>query len=89
VSLRYQINLRVLLSALCILILGSTVTIWQARNAVNNEVESSINLALQWVELSLGYKTIANYSTQIKKKLSVNSVAELAHIAVLYDMVNH
>ena len=40
-------------------------------------------------ELSLGYKTIANYSTQIKKKLAVNSVAELAHIAVLYGMVNH
>ena len=52
-SLRYQINLRILLSALCILILGSTVTIWQARNAVNNEVESSINLAVQLVELSL------------------------------------
>jgi DNA-binding NarL/FixJ family response regulator len=40
-------------------------------------------------DLSLGYKTIANYSTQIKKKLAVNSVAELAHIAVLYGMVNH
>jgi len=40
-------------------------------------------------ELSLGYKTIANYSTQIKKKLNVSSVAELAHIAVLYKIVNH
>jgi len=40
-------------------------------------------------ELSLGYKTIANYSTQIKKKLNVSSVAELAHIAVLYGIVNH
>lgn len=40
-------------------------------------------------DLSLGYKTIANYSTQIKKKLGVNSVAELAHIAVLYGMINH
>ncbi|MDC9729063.1 MAG: response regulator transcription factor [Methyloprofundus sp.] len=40
-------------------------------------------------ELSLSYKTVANYSTQIKKKLDVNSVAELAHIAVLYGMLNN
>ena len=33
-------------------------------------------------ELCLGYKTIANYSTQIKKKLQVSTTAELAHIAV-------
>ena len=33
-------------------------------------------------ELCLGYKTIANYSTQIKKKLQVSTIAELAHIAV-------
>jgi two-component system sensor histidine kinase UhpB len=52
-SLRYQINVRVFLSALCILILGSFLTVWQARDAVNKEVESSINLAVQLVELSL------------------------------------
>jgi len=40
-------------------------------------------------QLCIGYKTVANYSTQIKKKLNVSSVAELAHIAVLYGMVNH
>ncbi len=32
-------------------------------------------------ELCLSYKTVANYSTQIKKKLHVSSVAELARIA--------
>ncbi|MBW6454002.1 MAG: response regulator transcription factor, partial [Methyloprofundus sp.] len=40
-------------------------------------------------QLCIGYKTVANYSTQIKKKLNVSNVAELAHIAVLYGMVNH
>ncbi|GAW86122.1 two-component system, NarL family, invasion response regulator UvrY [Bathymodiolus platifrons methanotrophic gill symbiont] len=40
-------------------------------------------------ELCLGYKTVANYSTQIKKKLNVTTVAELAHIALLYGVVNH
>ena len=33
-------------------------------------------------ELCLGYKTIANYATQIKKKLRVSSVAELTRIAL-------
>ncbi|MBT4145866.1 MAG: response regulator transcription factor [Gammaproteobacteria bacterium] len=39
-------------------------------------------------ELCLSYKTIANYSTQIKKKLNVATVAELTHIALLSGMVN-
>ncbi len=40
-------------------------------------------------QLCIGYKTVANYSTQVKKKLGVSSVAELAHIAVLSGMVNY
>jgi DNA-binding NarL/FixJ family response regulator len=32
-------------------------------------------------ELCLGYKTVANYVTQIKKKLSADSVIELVRIA--------
>jgi len=33
-------------------------------------------------ELCLGVKTVANYSTQIKTKLNVNTAAELARIAI-------
>lgn len=33
-------------------------------------------------QLCLGQKTVANYATQIKKKLRVDTVTELAHIAV-------
>ena len=33
-------------------------------------------------QLCLGHKTVANYSTQIKKKLHAATTAELAHIAV-------
>jgi len=40
-------------------------------------------------ELCLGYKTVANYVTQIKKKLHVSSIAELAHIAVMQGVVKH
>lgn len=33
-------------------------------------------------ELRLGHKTVANYSTQIRSKLHVGTLAELAHIAI-------
>jgi len=41
------------------------------------------------VELCIGYKTVANYATQIKKKLHVASIAELAHIAVILGIMKH
>jgi len=40
-------------------------------------------------ELCLSYKTVANYSTAIKKKLKVSTVTELTHIALMYGIVNH
>ncbi len=40
-------------------------------------------------ELCLGYKTVANYVTQIKKKLQVSSIAELAHIAIILGIMKH
>jgi two-component system, NarL family, invasion response regulator UvrY len=33
-------------------------------------------------QLCLGHKTVANYATQVKKKLQVDTTTELAHIAV-------
>ncbi len=38
-------------------------------------------------ELCLGYKTVANYATRIKKKMQVSSVAELAHVAVILGVI--
>ncbi|MCB1748729.1 MAG: response regulator transcription factor [Gammaproteobacteria bacterium] len=38
--------------------------------------------------LSLSYKTIANYSTQIKSKLEVGTAAELARLAIRHGIVN-
>lgn len=38
-------------------------------------------------QLCLGQKTIANYATQIKKKLQVDTTTELAHIAVNLGMM--
>lgn len=39
-------------------------------------------------ELCLGYKTVANYGTQIRNKLNVSTVAELAHIAMVLGVIN-
>ena len=40
-------------------------------------------------EMCLGYKTIANYGTQIRNKLQVSSVAELAHIALVSGVMKN
>ncbi|MDO9267781.1 MAG: response regulator transcription factor [Methylobacter sp.] len=40
-------------------------------------------------ELCLGYKTVANYGTQIRSKLKVSTVAELAHIAIVLGMMKN
>jgi len=53
-SLRYQISVRILLISLCILFLGGSISIWQARQAVSNEVDSSISLALQLIKIGVG-----------------------------------
>ena len=59
-SLRLQITLRILLLSIGILILGCGTAIWQARNAVDEEIESSINLALQLIELSFSTTSVVN-----------------------------
>jgi DNA-binding NarL/FixJ family response regulator len=38
-------------------------------------------------EMHLGYKTVANYSTQVKSKLNVSSVAELTNIAMVSGVI--
>ena len=40
-------------------------------------------------QLCLGQKTVANYATQVKKKLHVNTSAELAHIAMPLSLLPH
>jgi len=38
--------------------------------------------------LSLSYKTVANYSTQIKSKLNVSTLADIARLAIRYNIVD-
>lgn len=39
-------------------------------------------------ELCLGYKTVANYGTQVRNKLKASTVAELANIAMILGLLN-
>ena len=55
-SLRLQINIRIILTSIAILVLGSSVAIWQARSAVSKEIDSSLNLAAQLIKLNFDNK---------------------------------
>ena len=48
-SLRYQINARILFLAICIFVIGGSITLWQAKRAVQEEMQSSIHLAVQLI----------------------------------------
>ncbi len=37
--------------------------------------------------LCLSYKTVANYSTQIKSKLNVSTIADIARLAIRYNII--
>lgn len=52
-SLRYQIHLRILLTLLIVLSLGGATLVLQARQSVAKEVQSSVQLAVQLIKLSL------------------------------------
>lgn len=59
-SLRTLINLRIVLSVILILILGSVTAVWQARQSVAKEVQSSITLALQMIEFGFAQAPTQN-----------------------------
>lgn len=67
------------------MVLGAIVAVWQARSAVNKEVESSINLAMQLIKLGLsGQSDLAVDETDWIYRL--NALQETRHLTIqLYD----
>ncbi|MDG1122538.1 MAG: sensor histidine kinase [Glaciecola sp.] len=57
-SIRALINLRIIASLILILVFSGIVAIWQARNSVEKEVRSSINLAVQMIEFGLNQDSL-------------------------------
>lgn len=80
-SLRYQINLRILLSALCILVLGGSIAVWQARQSVAKEVASSINLAVQLISFTLSH-TSTETRTSLDWIAQLNNLQEIRHLSI-------
>ena len=86
-SLRKQIIYRILSSALCILLLGGALAIWQARKSVDKEVDASSHLALQLIALSLDNNGVfrqsddlSHLSTLQQTKFSVGNGIQLFQI---------
>ncbi len=77
-SLRYQISIRILLISLCVLFIGGTIAIWQARKSVSEEVDSSINLAIQLIKIGIGTTKI--HQTDWMFRLS--SLEQTRHLTI-------
>ncbi|MGR9099181.1 MAG: ATP-binding protein [Gammaproteobacteria bacterium] len=61
-SLRLQINLGIFLSFLIILGLGGAAAVWQARNSVSEEVESTVALAYRLIATGLTQPTLSAFN---------------------------
>lgn len=88
-SLRGVINLRILTSALAIVILGVVLAIWQARESVREEVNSSYNLALQMLEFGLNQFTRDEHS-ESEWLEQISRLRETRHLQIkLFDKKGH
>ncbi len=76
-SLRYQINAQILFLACCIFIIGGSITLWQAKRAVQDEMQSSIHLAVQLISFNLSQSNLrTEWLTQL------NALKETRHLRI-------
>jgi two-component system, NarL family, sensor histidine kinase UhpB len=80
-SLRYQLNIRILFSFFCILVLGGSIAIWQARHAVEKEIDSSIHLALQLITFSM-LRAPQSTPTENDWLAELNALKETRHLSI-------
>lgn len=76
-SLRYQINIRIFFLSVCVLLLGGTIVIWQARNAVNQEVNSSVQLAVKLI--TFGFSQGSQSADWLPK---LNALEEIRYLSL-------
>jgi len=78
-SIRSLINLRIIVSVILIVIFSAIMAIGQARNSVEREVKSSINLAVQMIEFSINQSssTSEEKDTWLEKISSMQPVRHL------------
>ena len=80
-SLRYQINLRILFSSICMLLLGGSIAIWHAGNAVDKEVDSSVDLAVQLITFGFS-KAIQAPFNATDWLLQFNTLNQIKHLSI-------
>lgn len=82
-SIRALINLRIIASVILILILSASIAVWQARNSVEEEVKSSINLAVQMIEFGFNQLPSSNKDNDawLQKIATMQPVRHL-HISI-------
>ncbi|MFW5447656.1 MAG: sensor histidine kinase [Methylophagaceae bacterium] len=80
-SLRTLINLRIVFSVIFILLLGGATAVWQARQSVAKEVQSSISLAVQMIEFGFtqGPAEIKNNSAWLSQ---ISALQETRHLQI-------
>ncbi|WP_461517950.1 sensor histidine kinase [Porticoccus sp.] len=79
-SLRSLINLRILLSVILILMLGGAIAIWQARQSVERELQSSFHLVLQMVKSEVGQADMSRGNDDWLQ--SIKALRHLRHVQV-------
>jgi two-component system sensor histidine kinase UhpB len=80
-TLRYQINFRILLTLLIVLVIGSSIIIFQARQSVAKEVQSSVQLAKQLLSLSLNNSTQSEINNH-RWLHNIASLKETRHLKI-------
>lgn len=82
-SIRALINLRIIFSVILILIFSAIIAVWQARNSVEKEVDSTINLAVQLIELGFNQPSSLNEGNDawLQKIATMQPVRHL-HISI-------
>lgn len=84
-SLRYQIIFRILLSSVCILVLGGAIAIWQARQAVEKEVASSVHLALQLITLGIAVEPVFETAEDFSR---LSALRQTRHLSIQLQKPN-
>ncbi len=76
--LSYQINLRILLSSVLILLVGCALTLWHAKNAIHQEINASVNLTNHLITCGLS-QTMPNDTSWLN---CFNSLQETRHLKI-------
>lgn len=76
-TLQYQVNTRILVLSCCVFVIGLLVTLWQAKRAVQDEMQSSIHLAVQLITFNLSQN---NARTDWLAQL--NALKETRHLQI-------